>query len=545
MDLKLFLRRITLCLIIFVLSFQSAECVTLFSPPSHDYYKQYHFNPEDLKDWTYEGNRDDFNFDDEAIHFNQDQYEQRVILNKDILENLESYGMEFTMDIQQMGEAGDRTRPILMIIPRSADADFEERYAVTYYLETLRMGLIVANLYQVHWSIINTNNPSGMDPLVSGSYVMNEGVKYKGRLSIENLPDGDVDIQFFVDGPTDPTPTCEPLLHYRDTSVYKIKSTAVGPTFATVGYDDDIWGVNPILKIDNLKIYSIDAFKERTYALKQYAKTWISERILGDRYKSVKYLTNNRIILTTMTGDLELDRLAYADEMLFSLHAIDDGDYGKAESFYNGSDKVPLTRDLAARMIYAYENSPPLLDGYKNVLKDVSLNDDHLHYVYQKGFFTTRDGLISPEDVLTRDDYINLIIKLVNPKARIENQALFVPDIIGPNAVIQRNRPIKIWGNSMSDDTVTVTFAHQEESVKVKDGKWQVDLSEMDAGGPYTLRIKDSSQTIEYSDIFVGEVFIVAGQSNAEMPLKETRQVNSIMKRHLDKDHLRFFITIF
>jgi sialate O-acetylesterase len=545
MNLQFILRHITLSFIIFILSFQSAECVTLFSPPSHDYYKHYHFTEDDLEDWTYEGNREDFNFNDEAIYFKQDQFEQRAILNKKLVENLDSYGMEFTMEIEQMGEAGDRTRPILMIIPRSVDADFQDRYAVTYYLETLRMGLIVANLYQVHWAIINTNNPTDMDPLVSGSYIMNEGIKYNGRLSIENLPDGDVDIQFFVDGPTDPTQTCEPLLHYRDSSIYKLRESAVGPTFATVGYDDDSWGVNPVLKIDNLKLYSIEAFKERTYALKQYAKIWISESILGDRYKNVKYLTNNRMILTTMTGDLELDRPAYADEMLFSLHAIDDGDFHKAESFYNASDQVPLTRDLAAQMIYAYEESPPIIEGYKSVLKDAGLNDNHLHYVYQNGLFSTENGNINPGQLLTRNDYINLVVKLVNPKARIENQRLFLPDIIGTNAVIQRDRPIKIWGNSMSDDTVTVTFANQEALSLVKDGKWFIELNEMSAGGPYTMTIRDSSQTIEYTDIYIGEVFIVAGQSNAEMPLKETRQVNSIMKRHLNRDHLRFFYNDF
>ncbi len=514
---------------------------TLFTPPTHNYYRQIHFDPLDQKNWTYVGDQS-INFLNNKLAFKESQFLQRATLDIDELLSLDNYGMEFTINIQQMGNAGDHTRPILMVSPRSQDSDFNNHYALTYYLETLQMGKIVANLYKVKWGLINTASPNDMIPLVESYYIMNENVDYQGRLSIENLENGHVKIDFFIDGPNDPTHLYQPLITYTDTSIYKIMESVTGPSFATVGYDDDIWGHNPLVELSNLKLYTLEAFKQRTNEFEHYAKTWISQTILGSRYNPTKFLTNQRIILTTLSGDLELSNDASIEDLLFALYAIDNGDYASVQNRYQTMQTSPLTKRLASDMLYAYYNAPPINTAYTGVLKDVPEKESGMHYVFQNGLLPLEENnTFSPEHVLTRSQLIDLLIILTNPDKKIHEASLNLPDIINNNSIFQRERPIKIWGKGLSGDTIDITFADKSYQTTVEHGKWSIELAEMKAGGPYSLTIKDSGTTKSFINIFIGEVFIIAGQSNAEMPLAETYQVNSIKSKYLNTDNIRFF----
>lgn len=513
----------------------------LFSSPTHAYYKQVLFSESDLPEWTYKGS-DSLNFLNNKLAFTESQFLQRATLDKNSVKNSHAYGMEFTMNISQMGNAGDHTRPILMISPRSKDEAFDSQYAVTYYLETLQMGQIVANLYKVKWAIVNTAAPSGMEPLVEGYYIMHENVNYHGRLSIENLENDDVKLDFYVDGPSDPTLDYKPLLSYTDNSIYKIMESSTGPSFGTVGYDDDEWGHNPILSYSNLKLYSIGAFKQRTKELEQYANTWISERILLDRYKDTKFLTNQRIILTTLTGDLELKENASIEDMLFALYAIDTGDYKSVLDKYDDLKSQDLSKGIAADMLYIYRGEPEINLDYTTVLSDINASDIALHSAYQNGdLLTENQNNIVPDSILSRDKFIDLLINLNNTSKRRHVASLTLPDIINTNSIFQRNMPIRLWGQGLSDDTIEITFDNTKYKTLVEDGQWSIELPAMNAGGPYTLIVSDSGSNKVFYNIYIGEVFLVAGQSNAELPLIETKHANSILKKYTDRDAIRFF----
>ena len=89
--------------------------------------------------------------------------------------------------------------------------------------------------------------------------------------------------------------------------------------------------------------------------------------------------------------------------------------------------------------------------------------------------------------------------------------------IFTDNMVLQRNKPIKIFGEG--DGEVTVTLGGTGVSVIPQNGKWCAVLPEMEAGGPYTLEIGDQNEKFSFKNVYVGEVFIAAGQSNMEHPL--------------------------
>ena len=91
---------------------------------------------------------------------------------------------------------------------------------------------------------------------------------------------------------------------------------------------------------------------------------------------------------------------------------------------------------------------------------------------------------------------------------------LTMPIIFNDNMVLQREKPITIWGESVAGDTINVALNNQYATAVAVGGEWSVTLPAMDAGGPYKLIIQGDNDFIEYDNVMVGEVWMFAGQSN-------------------------------
>jgi len=94
------------------------------------------------------------------------------------------------------------------------------------------------------------------------------------------------------------------------------------------------------------------------------------------------------------------------------------------------------------------------------------------------------------------------------------------------NMVLQRDKPVVIWGTAEPGETVTVEFAGQTKSGVARDGgKWQVTLDPMPASSePRKMIISSNSNTptLQYSNLLVGEVWLAGGQSNMRWALWNT-----------------------
>lgn len=94
--------------------------------------------------------------------------------------------------------------------------------------------------------------------------------------------------------------------------------------------------------------------------------------------------------------------------------------------------------------------------------------------------------------------------------------AVQLPHIFTSGMVLQRDKPIVIWGWADPDEKVTVRFNKQSQSVTTgANGKWKVELKALPAGGPYSLDVSGTN-TITLNDILMGDVWICSGQSNME-----------------------------
>lgn len=105
-----------------------------------------------------------------------------------------------------------------------------------------------------------------------------------------------------------------------------------------------------------------------------------------------------------------------------------------------------------------------------------------------------------------------------------------LPKLISDGMVVQRNKPIVVWGWASPGEKVSVQFhGKQGKATTDKSGHWRIQLAPEAAGGPYQMIIKGKN-SITVDDILVGEVWVCSGQSNMEWPLLSARNADEEIK---------------
>jgi sialate O-acetylesterase len=96
-----------------------------------------------------------------------------------------------------------------------------------------------------------------------------------------------------------------------------------------------------------------------------------------------------------------------------------------------------------------------------------------------------------------------------------------LPKVINNNMVLQREKPVPIWGWDTPGEKVTVQFEDQTLTATTDaSGYWKVILSPLKASAkPAEMKITGSN-TITLTNILAGEVWLCSGQSNMEYPMK-------------------------
>lgn len=110
--------------------------------------------------------------------------------------------------------------------------------------------------------------------------------------------------------------------------------------------------------------------------------------------------------------------------------------------------------------------------------------------------------------------------------------------IFTDHMVLAANQPIRVYGTG--ENFISVSLNGETVGVQTENGKWIAALPPMPAGGPYELRVTDGVQTAVLQDVFIGLVYLCAGQSNMQLRLEETDFPAS---KYEDNRLLRFFAT--
>ena len=116
----------------------------------------------------------------------------------------------------------------------------------------------------------------------------------------------------------------------------------------------------------------------------------------------------------------------------------------------------------------------------------------------------------------TRHGLAAALLALVAGTGRAE---VALPALLGEHMVAQREVPLHLWGQAAPGERVTATFRGESRSAAADDlGRWSLSLAPSAAGGPFSLTVR-ASNTIRLDDVWVGDVWVAAGQSNMEFTL--------------------------
>jgi len=106
------------------------------------------------------------------------------------------------------------------------------------------------------------------------------------------------------------------------------------------------------------------------------------------------------------------------------------------------------------------------------------------------------------------------------------NAKILLPQILSSDMVLQRDKPINIWGFASPDEKIEVTFAGQKkQTVTDKNGNWLVVLAPLKTSAKPQTMIISGANKIELTNILVGEVWVCSGQSNMEYQMRKLAKI--------------------
>ena len=156
-------------------------------------------------------------------------------------------------------------------------------------------------------------------------------------------------------------------------------------------------------------------------------------------------------------------------------------------------------------------------------MKDVSSSHDifapdlfhHTRQTYAMNF-----APIAPHQrLLTRSVLLlacSFLFSLASLQAKVRLASVF-----SSHMVLQRDRPIHIWGSAEPEEKGEVAFRGMISHFDTNPlGRWSVYLPPSTAGGSFTLTVQ-STERIELTDILVGDIWVASGQSNMQFAMQD------------------------
>lgn len=96
-----------------------------------------------------------------------------------------------------------------------------------------------------------------------------------------------------------------------------------------------------------------------------------------------------------------------------------------------------------------------------------------------------------------------------------------MPKIFSDGVVLQRETRVQIFGFAAPGEEVRVSAsfgAVSDVALTDQDGRWSTTIATAAAGGPHALEVRGKN-VVRVEDVWIGEVWLAAGQSNMEMPV--------------------------
>ena len=120
--------------------------------------------------------------------------------------------------------------------------------------------------------------------------------------------------------------------------------------------------------------------------------------------------------------------------------------------------------------------------------------------------------------------YVRLLIVLTVVVSTALQAEVRLARLFSEHAVLQSGTSVPVWGWAEAGEEVEVKIAGQtQKTTAAPDGKWSVKLASLTAGGPHTMTVSGSKNTVTVGDVLIGEVWLGSGQSNMAMTVSRAK----------------------
>lgn len=192
-----------------------------------------------------------------------------------------------------------------------------------------------------------------------------------------------------------------------------------------------------------------------------------------------------------------------------------------------------ITREQLAVMLYAYANYKGIdISARQSDLTDKYTGDSHLihEWAYDAVSWAIASGVISgnsdttlnPRGNATRAEVATMLYKFsiyfISGTGKPASN-FTVSGAFGDHMTVQRNEKLTVWGFADAAENgnyIDVTFKGQTASARVVNGKWEATfaLTFPASSGGAELKVIGADKTVTFTDVLVGDVYYVMGQSN-------------------------------
>ncbi len=121
---------------------------------------------------------------------------------------------------------------------------------------------------------------------------------------------------------------------------------------------------------------------------------------------------------------------------------------------------------------------------------------------------------------------------------------IWMPSIFSDNMMLQRGAFVRIWGEALPGAKVVVSFGDQRKSAQADaNGKWSLSLDKMPASKePREMVVyENKKEGKRIRNVLVGEVWILAGQSNMQWSAYNTTDFEKLAERAGKYSNMRYF----
>ena len=118
--------------------------------------------------------------------------------------------------------------------------------------------------------------------------------------------------------------------------------------------------------------------------------------------------------------------------------------------------------------------------------------------------------------------YVLLSLLTISLTSKVLGKDLSLANTFSDGIVLQREKPINVWGHANPEQPVTLKFGEETKTTKSNSkGQWSIKIGPLMASSePRAMTIKSGDSEIRVVDILVGEVWVCGGQSNMAWTLR-------------------------